>query len=129
VLRSIVAQCGHQRPQRIGEGDALPPTPPTGTNVAGYLYLGVLGTAVAYALWFRGIRALPATDVTFLGLLSPVVATVAGWAVAGQALTGGQLLGVAVVLGALIAGQTAGRRTAGSGPAVPARGSAAACGS
>jgi probable blue pigment (indigoidine) exporter len=110
--------------------EGVPPTPPTGANVAGYLYLGVLGTAMAYALWFRGIRALPATDVTFLGLLSPVVATVAGWAVAGQALTGGQLLGAAVVLGALIAGQTAGRRTAGSGPAVPARGSAAAaCGS
>jgi probable blue pigment (indigoidine) exporter len=85
------------------------PPPLTGENVAGYLYLGVLGTAVAYSLWFRGIRALPATDVTFLGLLSPVVATAAGWVVAGQALTPGQLAGAVVVLGALIAGQTAGR--------------------
>jgi probable blue pigment (indigoidine) exporter len=98
-----------------------PPPALTAANVAGHLYLGLLGTALAYALWFRGLRALPATDVTFLGLLSPVVATAAGWAVAGQALTTGQLVGAAVVLAALAAGQTPPRHpaTPGAGPLPP----------
>jgi probable blue pigment (indigoidine) exporter len=84
----------------------------TATNVLGYGYLSLLGTAVAYAVWFRGLRVLPATAVTFLGLLSPVVAAAAGWAVAGQSLTAGQLGGAAVVLGALVAGQLAAQTTA-----------------
>lgn len=74
--------------------------------MAGYLYLAIPGSAVAYALWFRGIRALPATSVAFLGLLSPVVATAAGWLILGQELTPGQVLGAVIVLTALVAGQT-----------------------
>jgi probable blue pigment (indigoidine) exporter len=96
-----------------------PPPALTAANVAGHLYLGLLGTALAYALWFRGLRALPATDVTFLGLLSPVVATAAGWVVAGQALTAGQLMGAAVVLAALAAGQTPPRHPATPVPPPP----------
>ena len=30
-------------------------------NLAGYAYLTIFGAAVAYAIWFRGIRALPPT--------------------------------------------------------------------
>ncbi|HZV50667.1 MAG TPA: EamA family transporter [Candidatus Dormibacteraeota bacterium] len=29
-------------------------------DLAGYGYLGVVGTVVAYALWFPGLRRLPA---------------------------------------------------------------------
>jgi len=67
-------------------------------NFAGYAYLSLIGAAFAYALWFRGIRRLNATDVTFLSLLSPVVATVLGWLVLDQSLSGLQVLGGAVVL-------------------------------
>ncbi|MBO0895709.1 EamA family transporter [Arthrobacter sp. zg-ZUI10] len=64
-----------------------PPPALTLPNIAGYLYLGVIGTALAYTLWFRGIHLLPASTTAILGLLSPLVATLAGWTLLSQALT------------------------------------------
>ncbi|MEU4743750.1 EamA family transporter [Actinosynnema sp. NPDC023658] len=75
------------------------------TNIGGYAYLGTIGGALAYAVWFRGLRLLPATQVTFLGLLSPVVATAVGWLLLDQGLTAWQVLGAVVVLGALVVAQ------------------------
>ncbi|GHC73503.1 EamA family transporter [Streptomyces cinnamoneus] len=94
--------------------EGMPPSSLTAENLAGYAYLTVVGSALAYALWFRGLRALPATDVTFLGLLSPMVATTVGWLALGQSLSAAQVAGGLVVLGALVAGQ---KRTK-SGPRV-----------
>ena len=74
-------------------------------NVAGYAYLSTFGAAVAYALWLRGIRALPATRVTFLALLSPVVATTLDWIVRGERLTPLQAVGGLIVLGSVVASQ------------------------
>lgn len=74
-------------------------------NVAYYTYLTLIGAALAYALWFRGLRGLSATNVTFLGLLSPVVATGLGWLVLDQRLSPAQILGALIVLGALITAQ------------------------
>ena len=74
-------------------------------HLAGYLWLGSVGTAVAYSLWFRGIERLPVARVSLLGLLSPIVATTAGWIVLGQTLTPVQGVGAALVLGALWLGQ------------------------
>jgi probable blue pigment (indigoidine) exporter len=76
-----------------------------GRAVTGYLYLGVIGTAAAYWLWFRGISRLPATSVAFLGLLSPLSAAVLGWAALGQALAPLQLLGMAIALSGTLLGQ------------------------
>lgn len=73
--------------------------------VAGFVYLGLAGTALAYALWFRGVGRLPAARVSFLGLLSPVVAAVLGWVVLGQALNGWQVAGAALVLGSVLVAQ------------------------
>lgn len=89
-----------------------PPPTVSGGNIAGFAYLSLVGTAVAYALWFRGIGALPVTDVTILGLLSPLVATLLGWMVLGQTLTAGQVLGSLIVLAALGITQTTKRRPA-----------------
>lgn len=80
-----------------------------GPAVGGYLYLAVANTAVAYWLWFRGIGRLSATQVTFLGPLSPLTAAVVGWAALGQALTPVQLAGMALAFGATAAGQLAPR--------------------
>jgi probable blue pigment (indigoidine) exporter len=74
-------------------------------NLAGYAYLTIFGAAVAYALWFRGIRALPPTRVIFLALLSPVVATALDWIVRGQRLTPLQAVGGLIVLGSVVASQ------------------------
>ncbi|WP_222861889.1 EamA family transporter [Arthrobacter echini] len=79
-----------------------PPQALTLPNIAGYLYLGIIGTAVAYTLWFRGIHLLPASTTAILGLLSPLVATLAGWALLDQTLTSGQLIGAVIILGTLV---------------------------
>ncbi|MFI1970622.1 EamA family transporter [Streptomyces cinnamoneus] len=83
-----------------------PPASLTTENVLGYGYLALIGSAVAYALWFRGIRALTPTKVTFLGLLSPVVATLLGWIALGQELTAPQIAGGLVVIASLVVAQT-----------------------
>ncbi|MFH0518142.1 EamA family transporter [Streptomyces sp. M41] len=99
-----------------------------GESIGGYLYLAVANTAVAYWLWFRGIGRLSATQVTFLGPLSPLTAAVVGWAALGQALTALQLVGMALAFGATVAGQLraggggAGRATPGR-PGASRRGS------
>jgi probable blue pigment (indigoidine) exporter len=82
----------------------------TMTNIAGYGYLSIVGTALAYWLWFRGVAALPASSVAFLGLLSPVTAAALGWAVLAQALTPIQLLGGLIALGSTFVGQQAASR-------------------
>jgi probable blue pigment (indigoidine) exporter len=82
-------------------------------NLVGYSYLTLIGSAVAYALWFRGLRELSPTDVTFLGLLSPVTATTLGWLVLDQRLAVAQAIGGLIVLVALISAQIRRR------PAVP----------
>lgn len=80
-----------------------PPPALTMTNLAGYAYLSLIGAAFAYVLWFRGIRHLAATNVTFLSLLSPVVATTLGWLVLDQQLTALQAFGGAIVLISVVA--------------------------
>ncbi len=84
--------------------EGLPPSI-TATNVAGFAWLAVVGTGAAYANWFAGIQRLPINIISFLGLLSPLVATIAGWAVLTQTLTAVQLVGAAFVLAAVIAPQ------------------------
>ncbi|MEV4124923.1 EamA family transporter [Nocardia sp. NPDC049707] len=76
-----------------------------GRAVGGYLYLGVIGTALAYFLWFRAIAEVSATSVAFLGLLSPVSAAVIGWIALGQALSPVQVLGLGIALGGTLLGQ------------------------
>lgn len=80
--------------------------------VAGFAYLSLLGTALAYVLWFRGIRRLPAAAPPLLGLAAPVTGAVMGWLVLGQRLSGVQLAGFAVTLGAIAYGATLGARPA-----------------
>jgi probable blue pigment (indigoidine) exporter len=64
----------------------------------GYAYLSLLGTVLAYVLWFRGLAKLPPVAVSALGLLSPVTAILLGWHLLGEAIHIGQAAGIATVL-------------------------------
>jgi probable blue pigment (indigoidine) exporter len=75
--------------------------------VGGYLWLGLIGTLLAYALWFRGLQRLPVAAASFLPLLSPAVATAIGWIVLGEALTPLQSVGFALALVSIAAAQVA----------------------
>jgi probable blue pigment (indigoidine) exporter len=74
-------------------------------NAAGFLYLCLAGTAFAYMLWFRGIGHLPASSVTFLNLLIPIVASVAGFLAYGQSFTAIQLVGIATIVASIVIAQ------------------------
>ncbi|WP_068301912.1 EamA family transporter [Pararhodobacter sp. CCB-MM2] len=76
---------------------ALPAMSPL--NIAGFLWLGLIGAALSYVFWFRGIERLGPATVTSFGFLSPLTAVLLGWAIAGEALTPVQLAGAAIVLG------------------------------
>jgi probable blue pigment (indigoidine) exporter len=83
------------------------PAVPTRDNLAGFALVGLLGTALAHALWFRGVTVLPASSITFLALLSPLVATAIGWLALGQSLAPLQLAGAALIVVAVLGGQRA----------------------
>lgn len=70
----------------------------TAANVAGLAYLGLVGAAFTYLLWFRGLSRLEPSAVAPLGFLSPVVAILLGWGVLDERLTPVQALGILVVL-------------------------------
>ncbi|WP_191578016.1 EamA family transporter [Achromobacter insolitus] len=86
-------------------------------NVVGLAWLGLIGAALTYVLWFRGVARLEPAAVSSLGFLSPLSATVLGWAILGQSLSPLQLAGMAVVVGSVWLSQRAQRPP--SAPMVP----------
>lgn len=74
-------------------------------NVGGLSYLVVFSGIVSYAVWFWALQRLPASSVTFLSLLNPVLAALLGWMVLDQTLNAVQLAGAALVLLAVVLGQ------------------------
>ncbi|MDK1384023.1 EamA family transporter [Sinorhizobium sp. 8-89] len=85
-----------------------PSLPPLSVaNVAGFAYLGLIGAAFTYLLWFRGLSRLEPSAVAPLGFLSPVVAILLGWGVLDQQLTIAQSAGITVVLASVWLSQRA----------------------
>jgi probable blue pigment (indigoidine) exporter len=72
------------------------------SNVFGFTWLALLNTGLAYALWFRGIEQLKAWQVSFLGLLSPVVAVFAGFLILGQTLSPIQITGTVLIFSSIV---------------------------
>ena len=84
--------------------EGLPPVPDA-SALGGYAWLIIIGTLVAYVLWFQGLGRLPVTAVSFLALLSPAVAAALGWLVLGQSLTPLQCVGFGLALLSIAAAQ------------------------
>lgn len=82
-----------------------PVSVPTMPNLLGLVWLGLIGAALTYILWFRGIARLDSAVVSSLGFLSPVTAVLLGWSFLGQTLTVLQILGVVLVIGSIWLGQ------------------------
>jgi probable blue pigment (indigoidine) exporter len=80
---------------------------PTADNLIGFLYLGVIGAALTYIVWFRGLSRLGPATISPLGFLSPLVAVVLGWALLGQDLRPLQIAGMLVILGSVWLSQKA----------------------
>ncbi|MEV4621509.1 EamA family transporter [Asanoa sp. NPDC049573] len=69
-----------------------------GAALAGYAWLSLVGTGLAYTLWFAGLGRLPVAALSFLPLLSPAVAALLGWLALGQTLTGTQFAGFGLAM-------------------------------
>ncbi|MEP4199355.1 MAG: EamA family transporter [Aliishimia sp.] len=78
-------------------------------NITGIVYLTLIGAALTYILWFRGISRIEPGAVSALGFLSPLSAVLIGWILLGQELTPTQIVGAGIVLTAIWLGQRAGR--------------------
>ena len=86
----------------------IPPTV-TAANVIGFAYLALVGTSLAFALWFQGIEQLGAAAAAPFFLLIPIVAFALDAAIRGLIPTIVQVLGATVVLASLVLGQQAGK--------------------
>jgi len=74
---------------------ALPPL--SNKNLLGFIYLGLIGGAFTYLLWFRGLARLEPSSVSTLGFLSPITAVVLGWLLLAQNLSVLQCFAIAIV--------------------------------
>lgn len=84
----------------------------TSVNIIGLSYLTLIGGALTYALWFRGLALLGPSSVASLGFLSPVSAVVLGWFYLNQQLSTLQFIGMIVILGSVWVSQRAEARKA-----------------
>ncbi|MEM7225812.1 MAG: EamA family transporter [Pseudomonadota bacterium] len=86
-----------------------PPLPRlSGENLMGLAYLSLIGAAVTYVLWFRGLSRIEPAALSALGFLSPVTAVILGWTLLGQGLSEPQIIGALGVLGSVWLAQMGG---------------------
>jgi probable blue pigment (indigoidine) exporter len=78
---------------------------PTMMNLIGLFWLSLIGAALTYIVWFKGVIQLDPTVVSSLGFLSPITAVLVGWVCLQQTLTPFQILGAVLVIGSIWLGQ------------------------
>jgi drug/metabolite transporter (DMT)-like permease len=93
-------------------GRELPPLEPR--TVLAVLYLGVMATAVAWSLWYRGYASAPSTVSAAAFFAQPVVGAALGVAILGEALGSAFLVGGALIGAGVLAIAFGGRRRPGS---------------
>lgn len=82
---------------------------PTMASLGLLAYLGLVPTALAYVLFFRGLRGVSAGSASVVLVLEPVTAALLGVLLLGERMSGWQVVGAALLcLAALIAGRRAG---------------------
>jgi probable blue pigment (indigoidine) exporter len=73
-------------------------------------YLGLVGSALGYLLWFRGLTRMDAGAVAVVGLVNPVVGTALGVLLLAEPFGPVHLVAVAVTLGSVLVAQAPVRR-------------------
>ena len=75
-------------------------------NLLGLTYMSLIGGALTYILWFRGISRIEPATVSLLGVLSPLSAVLLGWAMLGEMLSPAQIAGAVLALFSIWLGQS-----------------------
>jgi probable blue pigment (indigoidine) exporter len=78
----------------------------TPANLFGLAYLGLIGGAVTYVLWFRGIARIDPASISILGVFSPLSAVALGWVFMGETLSLTQGFGAVLALFSVWLGQS-----------------------
>ena len=84
--------------------EGAPPTidlPAAGALV----YLGLIGSGLAYVLWFRGLTLLGPTAASIIGLVNPVVGVLLGVALLGESFGLVHLVAMVLIVGSVLAAQ------------------------
>ncbi len=89
-----------------------------GPALGALLYLGLVGSALGYVLWFRGLTRMDAGAVAVVGLVNPVVGTALGVLLLAEPFGPVHLAAVAVTLGSVLVAQAPVRRRLSGIPAV-----------
>jgi len=87
-------------PVALLAGAAVPLQP---LPVSGLLYLGLATTALAYGLFYAGLRSTPGSTATLLTLLEPLTAALLAFALLGEVLTVTASVGAVLLLGCVAA--------------------------
>jgi drug/metabolite transporter, DME family len=85
-------------PVVLSEGLSLPPD---GGTLAVLLYLGLVPSALAYGLFFTGVRTVPGAVASIVTLLEPLTATVLATAFLGERLAPAAVAGGLLLLAAV----------------------------
>jgi probable blue pigment (indigoidine) exporter len=80
-----------------------------GAELAGFAYVSMVATALAFVAWFSGLRQLDAGTVGLIGLLNPVTGVLLGVLVAGETLATQQIVGLALVFVGIVIGSPSSR--------------------
>ena len=76
----------------------------------GVVYAGVFAIAVAYLLWYRGVRAIGQSRTSVYQNLVPVIALAGAWLWLEEMPTPQQLIGAAVILAGVVVARRSPRR-------------------
>jgi probable blue pigment (indigoidine) exporter len=73
--------------------------------VGALAYLGLLGSGLAYVLWFRGLALLGPTPASIIGLVNPVVGVLLGVVLLGEHFGPAHLVAMVLVVTSVLAAQ------------------------
>jgi probable blue pigment (indigoidine) exporter len=74
-------------------------------NLAGYFYLAIPGSLLAYFAWFAGVEANSPVAMSLLGFISPIVALLLGFVFLSQGLSAAQVVGAVLIFSAILGAQ------------------------
>ncbi|WP_081952161.1 DMT family transporter [Kitasatospora phosalacinea] len=81
-----------------------------GAALLAFGYTSLIATALAFLVWFAGLRRLPAATVGLIGLLNPVTGVLLGAALGGERPGPARFAGMALVVAGILLGRPRGAR-------------------
>ncbi len=69
------------------------------------LYLGIIGSAVAFVLYFHLLKQMSVVSLSFIVYINPVIALLAGWVILDEKISLQTAIGSAIVLGGIALSQ------------------------